>query len=87
MARESRTLAAAAAGPLERKTAAGGAGAKRGAENVFTTAREHAAGSVVSEVADGNRRKRIPASETVARKSPASAGPAVTAFGSFEERA
>ena len=84
VARESRTVAAATAEPLKRDTAAAGAGAKRCTENVFPAAREHAAGSVVSEVADGNRRKRIPAAETVARESPASAGPAVTAFGSFE---
>ena len=52
---------------------------------MFPAAHEHAAGSVVSEAADGNRLKRIPASESAARKSPASAEPAVAAFGSFEE--
>ena len=85
LARESRTLTDATATPLGHVTAAGVAGAKRDTENGFPAAHEQAAGSVAAEVADGNRLGRIPASEVVARESPASAERAVTAFGGFEE--
>ena len=76
LARESRALTAAAAAPPEREAAAGGAGAKRGTENVFPAAHERAAGSVVAEAADGNRLKRFPGYESLARESRALAAAA-----------